>query len=246
MSSSDAAADEAATVESDDLRDGVVARLADLLGDDLLATHVDPGVDMWARVTTDSWVRAGEGLRYVLGARSFGFLSAIDWMPSPFGRSMDAAVDLGIAPSEGAAEADGPEAVDAGWETGVCGGDTRFQIIARVANIADGWGITLKTDVADDDPRIASWVRVYAGADWHEREAWEMFGIHFDGHPALRNIYLPTGFEGNPLRKDFPLVARMVKPWPGIVDTEPMPDVASSDSPAGSLEASGSTEEVGA
>jgi NADH-quinone oxidoreductase subunit C len=50
-----------------------------------------------------------------------------------------------------------------------------------------------------------------------------MFGINFLGHPDLRHLYLPSDFEGNPLRKDFPLLARMVKPWPGIVDVEPMP-----------------------
>jgi NADH-quinone oxidoreductase subunit C len=64
---------------------------------------------------------------------------------------------------------------------------------------------------------------VYPGADWHERETWEMFGIVFDGHPALRHLYLPFEFEGNPLRKDYPLLAREVKPWPGLVDVEPMP-----------------------
>ena len=64
---------------------------------------------------------------------------------------------------------------------------------------------------------------MYAGANWHERETHEMFGIEFTGHPDLRNMYLPTEFEGYPLRKDFPLLARMVKPWPGIVDVEPMP-----------------------
>ena len=47
-----------------------------------------------------------------------------------------------------------------------------------------------------------------------------MFGIDFDGHPDLRNLYLPGEFEGHPLRKDFPLLARRVKPWPGIVDVE--------------------------
>ena len=52
-----------------------------------------------------------------------------------------------------------------------------------------------------------------------------MFGITFDGHPDLRHIYLPAEFEGHPLRKDFPLLARLVKPWPGIVDVEPMPRV---------------------
>src|SRR4029450_11204297 len=64
----------------------------------------------------------------------------------------------------------------------------------------------------------------------HERDCWEMFGLTFDGHPALRHLYLPGEFEGHPLRKDFPLLARLVKPWPGIVDVEPMP--GGSDEPA--------------
>ena len=50
-----------------------------------------------------------------------------------------------------------------------------------------------------------------------------MYGFQFDGHPGLRHIYLPTEFEGFPLRKDFPLLAREVKPWPGLVDVEPLP-----------------------
>ena len=78
---------------------------------------------------------------------------------------------------------------------------------------------------------VASWFTVYAGANWHERETHEMFGISFAGHPDLRNMYLPTEFEGHPLRKDFPLLSRMIKPWPGIVDVEPMP--ARSEAPRG-------------
>jgi NADH-quinone oxidoreductase subunit C len=70
---------------------------------------------------------------------------------------------------------------------------------------------------------MATWTGVYAGADWHERETWEMYGIDFVGHPELKHIYLPSEFEGHPLRKDFPLLPRVVKPWPGIVDVEPMP-----------------------
>jgi NADH-quinone oxidoreductase subunit C len=50
-----------------------------------------------------------------------------------------------------------------------------------------------------------------------------MFGITFDGHPNLIKLYLPADFQGFPLRKDFPLLARRVRPWPGIVDVEPMP-----------------------
>src|SRR5690606_25589023 len=71
---------------------------------------------------------------------------------------------------------------------------------------------------------VQTWTRHYAGADWHERETWEMYGIGFTGHPGLRNIYLPSDFEGHPLRKDFPLLSRHVKPWPGIVDVEQFPE----------------------
>ena len=53
----------------------------------------------------------------------------------------------------------------------------------------------------------------------------------FDGHPRLRHLYLPGEFEGHPLRKDFPLLAREVKPWPGLVDVEPMPGEATTRRP---------------
>ena len=83
--------------------------------------------------------------------------------------------------------------------------------------------MTLKADI-DDSMTIDTWTGVFAGADWHEREAWEMFGVTFTGHPRLRHLYLPTEFEGHPLRKDFPLLARVVTPWPGVVDIEEIPE----------------------
>ena len=61
---------------------------------------------------------------------------------------------------------------------------------------------------------------VFAGALWHERETWEMFGIAFKGHPRLVNLYLPEDFEGNPLLKSFKLPSRVIKPWPGAKDPE--------------------------
>jgi NADH-quinone oxidoreductase subunit C len=70
---------------------------------------------------------------------------------------------------------------------------------------------------------VASIHDIFFGAEWHERETWEMYGFAFDGHPDLRHIYLPGQFEGFPLRKDFPLLAREVKPWPGLVDVEDLP-----------------------
>ncbi len=83
--------------------------------------------------------------------------------------------------------------------------------------------VLFTTDLPKEQPRIDSLVGVYAGANWHEREAHEMFGIDFVGHPNLIKLYLPDGFEGYPLQKSFPLLTREVKPWPGKVDVEGMP-----------------------
>ena len=116
-------------------------------------------------------------------------------------------------------------------EHGVTGGETRFQLLARVFSIARRAGITFKADLPDDGPVAETWSGVYAGANWMERETHEMFGIGFAGHPYLVNLYLPGAFEGHPLRKDFPLLAREVKPWPGLVDVEPMPGEPQTDEP---------------
>ena len=232
--------EEVEAVQPDELREGIVARFGDLLGDALVDSLIDPGVDLTIRVRTDAWRAAADVARNHLGARYFCFLSAIDWLPSPYGRSMDSEVDTVLAAQAGdVAEPRSSEIVQ-----GTTGGDTRFQVFARVAHLnGDGgfWGITIKADVPDDSLTVESWVPIYAGADWHEREAWEMFGLTFTGHPGLRNIYLPSGFEGHPLRKDYPLLSRMVKPWPGIVDVEPMP-TDDEDGDGGGAAAEGSAE----
>ena len=69
-------------------------------------------------------------------------------------------------------------------------------------------------------PVCPSISKVFAGALWHERECHEMFGIHFEGHPSLTNLYLPEDFEGHPGLKSFKLPSRMVKDWPGAKDPE--------------------------
>jgi NADH-quinone oxidoreductase subunit C len=77
--------------------------------------------------------------------------------------------------------------------------------------------------------KYTSLVEIYAGANWHEREAYEMFGINFENHPNLEKLYLPDGYEGNPMLKSFELISREVKPWPGEVDVEGMPEESESD-----------------
>lgn len=229
-------------LEVDGARTALLDALSAELGDAVVDTHLIPGVDLWVRVSTEAWDTAADYLHNRQRFRFFDWLSAIDWMPSPFGRSLDAAVDVALGDTSEAEDATieadvaGEAAEPATGADGYAGGATRFQVIARVSSLTTGIGVTLKADLADD-LTVASWTPHYPGANWHEREAFEMFGIHFTGHPGLRHLYLPGDFEGNPLRKDYPLVARLIKPWPGIVDVEPMPEVpepaAAADGAAG-------------
>jgi NADH-quinone oxidoreductase subunit C len=68
-----------------------------------------------------------------------------------------------------------------------------------------GRRIRLEVVAPDRDPHIPSIVSIYPGNDWHERETWDMFGIIFDGHPALTRILMPDDWPGHPQRKDYPL-----------------------------------------
>ena len=208
-------ADESAVaVATDERREALLATFAEHLGDGLVEHHLKPGLGLWVRVATDAWPLAAEVARDKAGMRFFDFLSAVDWLPSPYGRYEDSDVDTPFPPPMPDRSAAVP---------GYAGGATRMQVLASVAKVGTDLRVFLKADVPDDDPRVGTWIHTYAGAAWHEREAHEMFGITFDGNDDLRHLYLPTEFEGHPLRKEFPLLARVVKPWPGIVDVEPMP-----------------------
>jgi NADH-quinone oxidoreductase subunit C len=234
--------------ETDEVRQALLGELQERLGAAVVGSEIAKG-DIWVRVSSDAWRRTAEACRE-LGFDYFCFLSGLDWMPSA--PNPEDAETLSVEPEAEADEAPNPEdAAEAeaeheeepqpseagsvaafetpegepaeGWQTGVTGGDTRFQVFARLYSTARKLGVTLKADLDDEAPRVASIHEVYGGADWHERETWEMYGFLFEGHPGLTHIYLPGEFEGFPLRKDFPLLAREVKPWPGIVDVEDLP-----------------------
>lgn len=78
--------------------------------------------------------------------------------------------------------------------------------------------VILRVRLPAESPRMPSITGVFGGANWHEREAAEMFGITFDGHPNLVHLYLAEDFEGYPLRKSFKLASRTYKQWPGAKD----------------------------
>ncbi|NUQ62449.1 MAG: NADH-quinone oxidoreductase subunit C [Pirellulales bacterium] len=84
----------------------------------------------------------------------------------------------------------------------------RFGLVYLVANTATNERITIRALVNDPDPEAPSVVDLWRGADWMEREVWDLFGVRFTGHPDLRRILLPDEFSAFPLRKDYPLQGR--------------------------------------
>ncbi len=185
----------AGVTDSDTSSDSTVAEFAERI-----ASLV--GSDTWSadfgnakvQVTPASWVESVDKVRSEAGLEFFSFLSAIDWSNE---------VEVGDPLESRVSE--------------------RFEVLVRLSSVENNDAVTLSTDVSKEDPRLASLVDVFGGANWHEREAAEMFGIEFEGHPNLTKLYLPDAFEGFPLRKSFPLLSREVKPWPGLVDVEDQP-----------------------
>ncbi|MET9774297.1 NADH-quinone oxidoreductase subunit C [Streptomyces sp. NPDC006367] len=101
------------------------------------------------------------------------------------------------------------------WLSAVDEPGTGLRVAAHVAALAPVRRLLVRTTVPHETPVLPTAVPVYAGAAWHERETHEMFGVVFEGHPALDHLLLPENFEGHPLRKDFVLAARVAKAWPG-------------------------------
>ena len=101
------------------------------------------------------------------------------------------------------------------WLSAVDEGEAGFDVVAHVWSSQQRHGVLLRTRVPRDMPAVDTVVDIYPGAGWHERETAEMFGIDMVGHPNLVPLRLPAEFEGRPLRKEYVVASRVVKPWPG-------------------------------
>jgi NADH-quinone oxidoreductase subunit C len=84
----------------------------------------------------------------------------------------------------------------------------RFGVIYLLLDTVSGERVVVKTYVNDPDPTVPSVFPLWKGADWMEREVYDMFGIIFEGHPDLRRLLMPEAFTAYPLRKDYPLRGR--------------------------------------
>jgi len=92
-------------------------------------------------------------------------------------------------------------------------GEPRFETVYHLLSFETNERLRLKVRIAGENPRVDSMVPVWPAANAFEREVFDLFGIHFQGHPDLRRILMPEDWEGHPLRKDYPVQGNITR-WP--------------------------------
>jgi NADH-quinone oxidoreductase subunit C len=102
------------------------------------------------------------------------------------------------------------------------GNDPRWTVVYHLRGIRHGGELRLKTSVSEEKSELPSVIGVWATANWHEREIYDMMGIRFSGHPDLRRILMWEGYPYFPLRKDFPLAGKPSE-LPGVAFTRVTP-----------------------
>ena len=85
------------------------------------------------------------------------------------------------------------------------GESDRFEMVYHLYSVTNNLRLRIKTRVNESDLNVDSLTGIWKNANWLEREIYDMFGLHFNGHPDLRRLFMYDGFEGHPLRKDYPL-----------------------------------------
>jgi NADH-quinone oxidoreductase subunit C len=107
------------------------------------------------------------------------------------------------------------------FTTGVDWGPERgFEVVSHLHSTSLHHDVRVRVSLPAVDPVCPSIADLFPTSNWHERETAEMFGIVFEGHPQPVKLLLSEPFEGHPLRKDFALMSREAKPWPGAVEGE--------------------------
>ncbi|NLI30117.1 MAG: NADH-quinone oxidoreductase subunit C [Nitrospiraceae bacterium] len=97
----------------------------------------------------------------------------------------------------------------------------RFEVVYQLLSTTRCGSIRIKAPVPEDDCSIATVTDIWKGANWFERECYDMFGITFTGHPELRRILMPEDWQGHPLRKDYPLQSDLGPlEWQGFIDVK--------------------------
>jgi len=177
--------------------------------DGALVTVAEPRAEVTLDVAADAWLDAARALRDEFGFEQLVDVSGVDYL-SYGSDEWDTEVS-----SEGFSR--GVEGKGAGrfvWGeqpngAGIAPG-RRYAAVAHLLSYQHNQRLRLRTFADNDDmPVVTSLTGVWPGANWFEREAFDLFGIIFEGHPDLRRILTDYGFIGHPFRKDFPLIGNV-------------------------------------
>jgi NADH-quinone oxidoreductase subunit C len=175
----------------------LMASIAEQLGTDLIAQRVEFG-ELTIEVNPGAIVRVAERLRDTPGLEfaQLSDLSGVDY--SAYGQA-DWVTQQATTSGFSRAVRRGQEAHGSGPMPG------RFAVVYQLLSVTCNQRLRVKAFLDGDLPRLPSVVEIWPVADWYEREAFDLFGILFEGHPDLRRLLTDYGFIGHPFRKDFPL-----------------------------------------
>jgi NADH-quinone oxidoreductase subunit C len=174
-----------------------------------MITVAEPRGEITLDVAAAQWLAAAQALRDEFGFEQCVDVSGVDYL-SYGSDEWDTDVS-----SEGFSR--GVEGKSAGrfaWGEAPNGAanapERRFAAVAHLLSYQHNQRVRLRTFAENDDlPVVASLTSVWAGTNWFEREAFDLYGIVFEGHPDLRRILTDYGFVGHPFRKDFPLIGNV-------------------------------------
>lgn len=190
-------------------QNGTMTSLTALLGEDLLSIESHQG-EITATVESSAWHRVARTLRDDPDCQyeQMVDLCGVDYLG--YGQDEwendDATFEGFSRAVEGTA---GPGRFD--WAERIeAGTEERFAVVIHLLSVTHNRRLRVRTMLKGDQlPVVASLIDVWAAADWYEREAFDLYGILFNGHPDLRRILTDYGFVGHPFRKDFPLIGNV-------------------------------------
>ena len=181
--------------------EGLASQVQTCFGSSLLACHASHG-EVTAELAPSQLLQVAQTLR---DDPRFRFEQLVDVCGVDY-------LDFGVADWQTS-----ESATSSGFSRGVGVGEfddqaregPRFATVYHLLSHSNNQRLRLRAWLADDPPRVPSVVDLWSSADWFEREAFDLYGILFDGHPDLRRILTDYGFVGHPFRKDFPLVGQV-------------------------------------
>jgi NADH-quinone oxidoreductase subunit C len=190
-----------------DVKTSLLERVVARFGERVRASEVRGEVTI--ELSTDHWTEVARALR---DERDFRFEQLVDLCGVDYLGYGEAEWDTTDVSNQGfsrGVEGQGPGRFRGG-EKAASGGERRFATVAHLLSLAHNERIRLRCFAPDDLlPAVPSLTGVWIGATWFEREAFDLFGIVFEGHPDLRRLLTDYGFVGHPFRKDFPLIGNV-------------------------------------